>query len=163
VKTISIQPFHNRTEQIGVELALATALADVVRERGVLQVVAGERGDLLLTGKVHSFASRAVAYSKVDEAVQYAVTMVLDASLRRRGGDKPLWVGRQLVESLDAGVTPGVVIPSSPRFQQGTLNARDLSGLTKIQLAEDQRSEEVLRQLVDEMARSIYSQMMEGF
>lgn len=162
-KTISVRPFQNGTRQVGVEFALAAALERVVREHGELRVVRGDRGDLVLTGKLRDFRSTPVGFSEVDRAQQYEVTLVLDVDLRRRSDGSSLWSGRGLVERFDAAVTPGIVIASSPRFQQGTLNARDLSGLSSIQQAEDQRRQGVLRNLVVPMARSIYSQMMEGF
>ena len=162
-QTISVLPFQNRTREIGVEFALAAAIEQVVREHGVLRVVAGEQGDLLLTGKVRDFRSRPVAFSYVDRAQQYEFSLTLDVTLRRRSDGRSLWTGQGLIERFDAAVTSDIVIVSSPRFQQGTLNAPELSGLSKIQQAEDQRRQGMLRNLVDPMARSIYSQMMEGF
>jgi hypothetical protein len=162
-QTISVLPFQNRTPQIGLEFALAAAIEQVVRERGVFRVVAGEEGDLLLTGQVRDFRSRPVAFNGVDRAQQYEFSLTLDVALRRRSDGRSLWTGRGLVERFDAAVTSDIVIASSPRFQQGTLNAPELSGLSRIQQAEDQRRQGVLRNLVDPMARSIYSEMMEGF
>ena len=162
-RTISVRPFENSTLQIGVDVALTSALMDVIRERGTLRVVSGAQGDLLLRGRVRDFSSRPVGFSEIDRAQQYETTMVLDIDLSRKKDGKVLWNGRGLTERLDAAVTPGIIIPSSPRFQQGALNARDLSGLTRVQQAEDQRSQEVLRARVDTMARSIYSQMRAGF
>jgi Lipopolysaccharide-assembly len=162
-QTISVLPFQNQTPQIGVEFALAKAIEQVVREHGVLRVVAGEQGDLLLTGKVRDFRSRPVGFSEVDRAQQYEFSLTLDVTLRRGSDGRSLWAGRGLIERFDAAVTPDIVITSSPRFQQGTLNAPELSGLSNIQQAEDQRRQGVLNNLVDPMARSIYSQMMEGF
>jgi len=161
-QTISVLPFQNRTPQIGVEFALAAAIKQVVREHGVLRVVAGEQGDLLLTGKVRDFRSTPIAVSGA-RAQAYEHTIVVDVNLRRRSNGKSLWSGVGLIEKFDAAFTAGIVIASSPRFQQGTLDARDLSGISSIQQAEDQRRQGVLRNLVDPMARSIYSQMMEGF
>jgi hypothetical protein len=161
--SISVRHFRNRTDRMGVEVALRSALEDVIRERGVLRVSGGRDGDLTLAGEIRSFRfTRPVASSSVDRAVIYATSIVVDARLGRSDGTI-VWRGTGLVETTDAAVAPGVVIPSSPRFQQGTLNARDVSELTDIQLAEYRLSGEVLRELVDAMARTIYSQMMEGF
>ena len=164
-ETISIRPFLNRSKTVGVELALAAALEDVIRERGFLRIVPNPAGDLFLSGKIRAFwsASQPVGFNTSDQAVIYTSTMVLDVRLGRRTDGKILWRGDGLVEASDTAVTAEVVIPSSPRFQQGSLNARDVSGLTSIQLAEDQLGRDVVRELVDAMARSIYSQMIEGF
>jgi len=163
VQTISVLPFQNRTAQIGVEFTLAAAIEQVVREHGVLRVVAGEEGDLLLTGKVRDFRSRPVGLGDAERAQQYELSLTLDVTLRRRSDGRALWTGLGLIETFDVAVTSDIVIASSPRFQQGTLNAPELSGLSNIQQAEDQRRQGMLRNLVDPMARSIYSQMMEGF
>jgi len=162
-RTISVHAFQNRTDRIGVEVALRTALEDVIRERGVLRVAAEGHGDLTLTGEIRAFRfTRPVASSRVDRGIIYATSIIVNARLGRRDGSIA-WRGDGLVELSDVAVAPGVVIPSSPRFQQGTLDARDVSELTDIQLAEYRLTGEVLRDLVDSMARSIYSQMMEGF
>jgi len=162
-RTIAVQPFQNRTDRIGVEVALRTALEDVIRERGALRVAAEGHGDLTLTGEIRAFRfTRPVASSRSDRGIIYATSIVVNARLGRRDGSIA-WRGDGLVELSDVAVTPGVVIPTSPRFQQGTLNARDVTELTDIQLAEYRLTGEVLRDLVDSMARSIYSQMMEGF
>jgi hypothetical protein len=162
-RTIAVQPFQNRTDRIGIEVVLRTALEDVIRERGVLRVTTKGQSDLTLTGEIRAFRfTRPVASSRVDRAIIYATSMIVNARLNRRDGSLA-WRGDGLVELSDVAVAPGVVIPTSPRFQQGTLNARDVSALTDIQLAEYRLTGEVLRDLVDSMARSIYSQMMEGF
>jgi hypothetical protein len=163
-RTISLRSFENQSEQIGVEHALAAALEDVIRERGVLRIVYGAEGDLVLSGTIRRFSyTRPVASSGVDRAVIYASVMVLDVVLARGGEGEVLWKGDNLIEVVDVPVAAGVVIPSSPTFQQGTLNAGNVTNLGDIQLAEDRLGREVLQGLVGTMARSIYSQMMEGF
>jgi len=163
-KTIRVERFTNDSEQPGVELVLEQALEEVIRERGLLEVVRGQSGALVLTGDIRVFtsASRPVAFSATDRAVIYSSSMVLDVWLREREGEV-LWARRGMIEVSDASVSPTTVVPSSPQFQQGSLNARDVTGLTNIQLAEDRLTQDVVRELVDQMARSIYSQMLEGF
>jgi hypothetical protein len=163
-RTIGVERFRNDSRQIGVELILQAALEDVISERGVLRVVPDESGALVLSGEVRAFTSisRPVAFSTNDRAVIYASSMVLDVRLKARDGNV-LWHRKGLVEASDAAVSSTTVVPSSPGFQQGNLSARDVTGLTNIQLAEDRLTEDVVRELVNEMARSIYSQMLEGF
>ncbi len=162
-RTITVRPFQNRTDRIGIEVILRTALEDVIRERGVLRVTTGGEGDLSLTGEIRAFRfTRPVASSRVDRGIIYATSIIVNARLGRRDGSIA-WRGDGLVELSDVAVAPGVVIPTSPRFQQGTLDARDVSELSDIQLAEYRLTSEVLRGLVDSMARSIYGEMMEGF
>ena len=162
-KTISVGPFENKTDQVGVELVLTAAFEDLIRERGIFRVVGPGKGDLAVSGRIRGLNfTQSAAVNSLDTAVIYSSALVMDAHLDARGG-KTLWAQERLVEVRAVAVDPRAVIPSSPRFQQGTLNADDVDNLSDIQLAEYRLSGEVLRGLADAMARTVYSQMMEGF
>jgi hypothetical protein len=165
-ETIRVGPFENKTEHVGVELVLAAAFEDVIRERGMFRIVSSGAADLALSGRIRGLNfTQSAAVNSLDQAVIYSSALVLEARLADRGG-KTLWRQERLEETRAVAVDPRVVIPSSPRFQQGTLNADDVERLTaisSIQLAEYRLSGEVLRDLADAMARTVYAQMMEGF
>jgi len=73
-----------------------------------------------------------------------------------------LYENKLLQESLDFGATSNVVVTTSPRFQRGTIDARDLAQMTNVQLSEARRRE-TLGDLLDLLARDVYVQSMEGF
>jgi hypothetical protein len=73
-----------------------------------------------------------------------------------------VYENKLLQESLDYGAVSGVVVTSSPRFQRGTIDARDLGQMTNVQIGEARRRD-TLSQLVDLLAHDVYLQSMEGF
>lgn len=160
--TITIEPFANRTRERGLEIALQRAIEEEFRRRGALAVVDQPAGDLVLSGTIRRFSSPAVAFGTADEAVRFRGILQVSVRLRDRASGGTLFRALTLQESLDFAGTPGVLITTSPRFQQGTLNARDLVEMTNVQLIEARRRE-ALAQLVDALAHDIYLQAMEGF
>lgn len=162
-RTIAIRVFHNRTQTIGLEAMLHQALEDEFRRHGQLRVVdADGPSDLVLVGTLRSLESVPVGFSSTDQAIQYSSALTLDVRLLRTGQRRPLWEVRRLREAQDFAAVPGVVITSAPDFQRGTLDGRDLRGLTNVQVAETRRQEAV-RLLVEQTAREIYTQLMEAF
>jgi hypothetical protein len=55
-----------------------------------------------------------------------------------------------------------VVVPSSPEFQQGTLNPEDLRGLTDIQFSETQK-QTAMERLFTAAAREVVVRLSENF
>jgi len=103
-----------------------------------------------------------VAFSATDEAVQYQGIMQVSLRLTERESGHVLFENKLLQESQDFGAVSGVVITSSPHFQRGTIDARDLPDLTNVQIGEARRRE-AQRNLIELLARDIYLQAMEGF
>ena len=56
----------------------------------------------------------------------------------------------------------GVVVTSSPNFQRGTIDSRDLVNLTNVQIG-GARRRDALRGLLDSLARDVYQRAVEGF
>jgi hypothetical protein len=161
-RTIDIRPFHNHTRENGLEVRLQRALEDEFRRRGVLRVVSEGDADLVLSGDIRRFTSIPVAFSATDEAVQYQGVIQVGMRLVERASGQVVHETKLLQETQDFGAVSGVVIASSPHFQRGTINARDLANLTNVQIGEARRRE-AMRDLLDLLARDIYLQAMEGF
>jgi hypothetical protein len=160
--TISITLFHNRTRERGLEVRVRRAIEDEFRRHGGLRVVPEHEGDLVLAGSIRRFTSIPVAFSATDEAVQYQSVMQVEIRLVERQSGKVLFENKALQESQDFGVVSGVVIASSPHFQQGTINARDLTNLTNVQIGEARRHA-AQESLLDLLAHDVYLQALEGF
>lgn len=160
--SIAIKPFANRTRERGLDVALQRAIEEEFRRRGPLAVVDDPGGDLVLSGTIRRFSSPAVAFGTGDEAVRYQGILQVSVRLTDRSSGRVLYKSTALQETLDFAATPGVLVPTSPRFQQGTIDARDLVNFTNVQLIEARRRE-ALGQLVDLLARDVYAQAMEGF
>jgi Lipopolysaccharide-assembly len=161
-RTISIKPFTNHTREVGLEVRLRRAIEDEFRRRGTLRVVPEGEGDLVLTGEIRRFATVPVAFSATDEAVQYQGVIQVSTRLLERETKRVIHDAGVLQEAQDFGAVTGVVIASSPRFQRGTIDARDLPNLTNVQLVEARRHA-ALHDLIDVVAHDVYLQTIEGF
>lgn len=161
-RTIRIEPFTNHTRETGLEVRLHRAVEDEFRRQGTLRVVTEGDADLLLSGNIRRFTSVPVAFSATDEAVQYQGIMQVGLRLTESRSGHVLFENKLLQESQDFGAVSGVVISSSPHFQRGTINARDLPNLTNVQIGEARRRE-AQNDLIELLARDIYLQAMEGF
>ncbi len=161
-RTIRIEPFTNHTRETGLEVRLHRAVEDEFRRQGTLRVVTEGDADVLLSGAIRRFTSVPVAFSATDEAVQYQGIMQVSLRLTEHPSGHVLFENKLLQESQDFGAVSGVVISSSPHFQRGTINARDLPNLTNVQIGEARRRE-AQGDLIELLARDIYLQTMEGF
>ncbi len=153
--------FRNHTRERGLEVELRRAVEDEVRRHGTLDLVA-DGGDLLLEGEVRRFTSIPVAFSGADEAVQYQTIIQVRFRLVERGSGRVIHDTPLLQETQDFGAVSGIIIASSPHFQRGTMDPRDLVGLTNVQIGEARRHD-ALRELITVVARDIYQQSLEGF
>ena len=161
VRTVGINRFHNHTREHGLEVRLQRAVEDEFRRRGTLKVVDTDP-DLVLSGDIRRFASVPVAFSATDEAVQYQGILQVSFRLTERAtghvvNDTPL-----LQATQDFGAVSGVVVTSSPNFQRGTIDSRDLVNLTNVQIG-GARRRDALRGLLDLLAHDVYQRAVEGF
>jgi hypothetical protein len=160
-RTVSISLFGNRTREHGLEIALRRAIEEEFRRRGPLDVTEGE-GDLVVSGTIRRFQTTPVAFVGTSAAVQYQGVLQVGFKLTDRTTGKVLYDNKLLQESLDFGAVSGVVVETSPRFQRGTIDARDLAEMTNVQVGETRRRE-TLSELLELIARDVYLQTMEGF
>ena len=158
--SITIALFDNHSREDGIEVHLRRALEDEFRRRGTLAVV-GSGGDLLLDGRINRVTTAPVTRIGRDQAVEYQGAINLKVTLKERATGRKLF-SSAVQETQDFGVVSGVVVASSPRFQRGLINPRDLPNLTSSQLTESRRAT-ALEQLLDALARDVYLQAMEGF
>ena len=161
-RTIRIERFTNHTREAGLDVHLNRAVEGEFRRQGTLRVVTEGDADVVLSGTIRRFTSIPVAFSATDEAVQYQGIMSVSLRLTERESGHVLFENKLLQESQDFGAVSGVVISSSPHFQRGTINARDLPDLTNVQIGEARRRE-AQGDLIELLARDIYLQTMEGF
>jgi len=160
--SMSVAVFGNHSREPGLEVALRRAIEEEFRSRGPLTVKPDPEGDLVVSGTIRRFQTSPVAFTGVGEAVQFQGIIQIAFKLTERATGKVLYENKLLQESLDFGATSNVVVTSSPRFQRGTTDARDLAQMTNVQLSEARRRE-TLGDLLDLLARDVYVQSMEGF
>jgi hypothetical protein len=163
VQTIFVEPFVNRTRDVGVEREITSALRSEFYRQGQLRVVdRADQADALLSGVVRSLDNHVVAVNRKDEVLQFETAMVVDIHVRRRSPDELLWrsEGTRLTE-LYSGSRAAVVTTSS-EFLSGTLNPGDLRRFTDVRLTED-LGREARGRLVDRLARELHQRLMEMF
>lgn len=161
-RTVSIEVFTNRTREHGLEVPLRRAIEDEFRRRGGLEVVGDGAGDVRVSGTIRRFSTTPVAFSGTSEAVQFQGVLQIAFKVVEPASGHVLYENKLLQESLDFGAVSDVVVTTSPRFQRGTIDARDLAQMTNVQLGEARRRD-TLDELIDVLARDVYLQSMEGF
>jgi hypothetical protein len=162
-RTIFVEPFINRTREVGIDKELTTAVRGELYRRGDLQLVdQSEQADVILTGVVRSFDSHVTSINKYDETLQMETLMVLDINLRRREPNEILWRGPGIRLSQTLAGSRAAVVTTSSQFRTGTLNADDVSRLTDIQLTETQKSD-AWEQLMARFARELFQRLTEIF
>jgi hypothetical protein len=161
-RSVSVAVFANHTREHGLEVSLRRAIEEEFRRRGSLDVVADPGGDLIVSGTIRRFQTTPVAFISTSEAVQFQGIVQISFRLVERATRRVIYENKLLQESLDFGAVSDVVVTTSPRFQRGTIDARDLAQMTNVQLGEARRRES-LTELVDLLARDVFLQTMEGF
>ena len=162
-KTIYVEPFVNRSRDIGIEKELTSALRGEFYLRRQLSVVdQAELADVIVSGVVRSLESTVTSVNRHDEVLQYESRLDLDVTLRRRDPNEVLWRGQglQLIE-VYAG-SRAAVVTTSAEFRTGNLSASDVRRMTDIQLTDTERKN-ARSQLMERFAKELHQRMMEMF
>ena len=160
-RTVTIKLFRNNTREHGLDVRLQRAIEEEFRRRGTLEIT-DDGADLVLSGEIRRFASVPVAFSATDEAVQYQGVLQVSFRLTERESGRVVTDTPLLQATQDFGAVTGVVVTSSPNFQRGTMDSRDLVNLTNQQLG-GARRRDALRGLLDALAHDVYQRAVEGF
>ena len=162
-RTIYVEPFLNRSRDVGMEKELTTALRSEFYRRGPLQVVdQSEQADVIVSGVVRSLESTVASVNRKDEVLQYESVLSLDVTLRRREPNEILWRGQGLRFSDVFGGSRAAVVTTSSDFRTGTLNAADIRRMTDVQLTEVERSS-LRSELMERFAKELHQRIMEMF
>jgi hypothetical protein len=162
-KTIYVEPFVNRSRDVGLEKELATAMRSEFYRRGPLRLV--ERSDLadvIVSGVIRPLENIVASVNGFDEVLQYQASMIVDMALRRRDSGAVLWRGDAIRLNEYYAGSRAAVVPTSSEFRTGTLNTSDVRRLTDIQLTEAERKD-TRTQLMERFAKELYQRVMEMF
>ena len=162
-KTIYVEPFVNRSRDVGIDKEMTTAMRGEFYQRGQLRVVENaEQADVILSGVIRSLDSNVSTVNREDETLQYESVLILDVTLRRREPDEILWRGQNVrLNQVYAGSRAAVVTTSS-EFRTGTLNATDVRRMTDIQLTNVERRA-MRDRLMEQFAKELRQRVMEMF
>lgn len=162
-ETIFVEPFINRTREVGIAPELTTAVRSELYRRGRLRLVdQAEQADVILSGVVRSLDSQTSSVNRHNEALQYEARLVLDVHLRRREPNEILWRGPAIRLSQVYAGSRAAVVTTSSEFRAGTLDASDVRRFTDIQLTETQKSQ-AREQLMARFAQDLHQRLMEMF
>jgi hypothetical protein len=163
IHSVYVEPFLNRTRDIGLGPEITTALRGELYRRGELQLVdQPDRADAILSGVVRSFDSLTASVNQDAEVLQFEATLIVDTTFRRREPSEILWRGQNIrLTEIYAGERAAVVTTSS-KFQNQTLNTSNVRNLTDIQLTETE-SRRMREELMERFARELHQRLMEMF
>jgi hypothetical protein len=163
IHSLSVGPFTNESHQEGLEKVLAFAFEREIYERGALPLRDDpSAGDGVITGTIRDFRTRPVSFDSSENALQYQAELTVDVTLRRQSDGKVLWHAKGLHAYEDYSVSRQTVVPSSSQFQQGTLDFKNLSQLSDVQLAETEKRLAIER-LVHEIVHDVHDRILEDF
>ena len=95
IHSVYVEPFLNRTRDIGLGPEITTALRGELYRRGELQLVdQPDRADAILSGVVRSFDSLTASVNQDAEVLQFEATLIVDTTFRRREPSEILWRGQ---------------------------------------------------------------------
>lgn len=162
-RTIFVEPFVNRSRDVGLEKELASAMRSEFYRRGPLRVVdQSDLADVIVSGVIRPLENTVASVNGFDEVLQYTSVMIVDMSLRQRATNVILWRGDAIRLSEIYAGSRAAVVPTSSDFRTGTLNTSDVRRLTDIQLTEAERKD-TRNQLMERFAKELYQRVMEMF
>jgi hypothetical protein len=162
-RTIFIEPFVNRSRDVGLEKELATAMRGEFYRRGPLRVVDQlDQADLIVSGVIRPFENAVASVNTNDEVLQYSTIMIVDMALRQRESNATLWRADAIRLNEYYAGSRAAVVPTSSEFRTGTLNTSDVRRFTDIQLTEVERNY-TRNQLMERFAKELYQRIMERF
>jgi len=163
VTSVHIGTFENYSREHGLNEKLVFALEREFYRRGVLRVVEDkDAGVAELRGAIRTFRTRPVTFDANDEALQYEIEITVDAFLERPTSGEVLWRGAGIYAVDTYSVDTSTIVPTSSRFQRGTVDFNTLDDLTPIQLAETERRL-ALDRLVDALVRDLHDRLLDDF
>ena len=99
-RSVAILGVRNETREPGVDSLVTDALMREFLRRGALRVVeAPDAADLVVRGAVSEVRTRSLAFSSIQFALEYEVTLDLDLEVSRRDGSPVPLDARALSES----------------------------------------------------------------
>ncbi len=94
-QTVDVKMFANRTYQPDIEAELRHAIVNELVARG--EKVSSELSDFVISGEIASLSADASAFSAIDQASYYTVTVAVHAQLADRRSGKVLWKGAETI------------------------------------------------------------------
>jgi hypothetical protein len=164
IRSVYVEPFINRTRQVGLGDEITTALRGELYRRGQLELVdRPDEADAILSGVVQSFDTITASVNIYAEVLQFEATLLVDTTFRRREPSEILWRGQGIrLTEIYAGQRAAVVTTSSQFQSHTTLSTSTVRSLTDIQLTETE-TRRMREELMERFSRELHHRLMEMF
>ncbi len=162
-QTIYVARFGNETRLTGINDELMRYIKDEIAMHRRLKVVdSPDAADLQLSGMVRLSTQAPLNFNTAYEPTTYSNNLVASAVLKDLHTKKTIWSTGNIGGSEHAPVVATNVVTTTPSFLQQNLRSDDIARMTDLQIAESQTA--VARdQMMQNLAKSLYSEMAEGF
>jgi len=162
-QTIYVQEFSNSSTNTGLNNQLLRYVKEEIEEHKRLTLVDSSQGaDLTLSGSIELENTLPTTFNSVSEPTEYSEMITISAALRDNHTNKIIWSTDHMTDVDNYPVVSQAAITTSPNFLQGNLRGQDIAQMPDLQVA---ASEQHLTQgqMLDQIAKNLYSSMSDGF
>jgi len=138
VKRIAIPQFSNKTLRPDIENQFTNALLDEFAKGKKVEVVEEGKADAVVKGTITAFDTTPISYAGGDIIQEYRVTVRLEASLVKKTDEAVAWKDKNIAYFADYKNDPDVAISEANR-------------------------DAAIKKIAVDVARQLYSNMLEGF
>jgi outer membrane lipopolysaccharide assembly protein LptE/RlpB len=138
VKKIAIPLFSNKTLRPDLENRFTNALLDEFVKGRKVEVVQEREADAVIQGVITSFETTPISFLSKEVIQEYRVTIRLDVSLIKKADESVIWKDRGISYFADYTNDPDVAISEA-------------------------RRDEAIGKIAVDVARQLYSNILEGF
>jgi outer membrane lipopolysaccharide assembly protein LptE/RlpB len=137
IQRLRLAEVENATLEVGAEKELQWALERELRNHSGITIA--EDGEGIVNVTLRRLDLRPLSFDHKDQVLEYELFLAFEIIQTHRDTGQVLWQADNIEVVEDFSAIPQVVVTSSPKFWQGTLNPEDLQGLTDVQFSETQR------------------------
>ncbi|MCF7810275.1 hypothetical protein K9N50_04730 [bacterium] len=98
IESIAVTPFENQTSEFGIREAITDELVSRLLTNRTLTIASQASADAVLNGTIISITDAPLSYDENEEASENKVTIVVQATLHKRGQSEPIWSGRLVAD-----------------------------------------------------------------
>ncbi|MEK6725110.1 MAG: LPS assembly lipoprotein LptE [Deltaproteobacteria bacterium] len=138
VKKIAIPQFSNKTLRPDIENQFTNALLDEFAKGKKVEVVGESDADAVVKGIITSFENTPISYKGGDVIQEYRVTVRLEVSLTKKADESVIWKDKNISYFSEYKSDPDVAIAEANR-------------------------DAAVRKIAVDVARQLYSNILEGF
>jgi hypothetical protein len=162
-QTIYVKTFSNTSQVTGLNDEFTLYLKQEIANHKRLEVVdSPQAADLTLSGGISLETTFPLTFNSVSEPTQYSEMITIAAALEDNHTDKVIWSNNHITNMGAFPIVSQAVISTAPSFLQGNLRRQDIAQLPDMQVAAVEQHL-TQQQMLQNLARSLYNSMSDGF